>query len=79
VDDYATANGLSISDVVRVALDRLLSGGGSVQAGGLHGSSNAPYMTITVQVAPATQRTTAAAETREYYGSEAASLANGRS
>ena len=79
VDDYATANGLSISDVVRVALDRLLSGGGSVQAGGLHGSSNAPYMTITVQVAPATQRTTAAAETRQYYGSEAASLANGRS
>jgi hypothetical protein len=29
-------------------------------------------MTVTVQAAPATQRTTSAAETREYYGSEAA-------
>ena len=72
VDDYAAANGLSLSEVVRVALDRLLSGGGTVQAGGLHGSSTAPYMTVTVQAAPATQRTTSAAETREYYGSEAA-------
>jgi hypothetical protein len=72
VDDYATANGLSLSEVVRVVLDRLLSGGGNAQAGGLHGSSTAPYMTVTVQAAPATQRTTRAAETREYYGTEAA-------
>lgn len=77
VDDYATANGLSLSEVVRVALDRLLSGGGTVQAGGLHGSSTAPYMTVTVQAAPATQRTTTAAETREYYGSDAAARAGG--
>jgi hypothetical protein len=72
VDDYAAANGLSLSEVVRVALDRLLSGGATVQVGGLHGSSTAPYMTVTVQAAPATQRTTSAAETREYYGSDAA-------
>lgn len=72
VDDYGAANGMSLSEVVRVALDRLLSGGATVQAGGLHGSSTAPYMTVTVQTVPATQRTTSAAETREYYGSDAA-------
>lgn len=68
VDDYATAHGLTLSEAVRVALDHMLSGGGSVQAGGLHGSSSAPSMTITVRAAPATQRTTTAAETREHYG-----------
>lgn len=68
VDDYATAHGLSLSEAVREALDLMLSGGASVQAGGLHGSSSAPHMTITVQAAPATQRTTTAAETREHYG-----------
>jgi hypothetical protein len=68
VDEYATAHGVTLSEVVREALDNLLSGGGSAQAGGLHGSSSAPYMTITVQAAPATQRTTNAAETREHYG-----------
>jgi hypothetical protein len=72
VDDYAAAHGLSLSEAVRAALDGLLSGGATVQVGGLHGSSTAPYMTVTVQAAPATQRTTSAAETREYYGSEAA-------
>ena len=71
VDDYATAHGLTMSEAVREALDQMLSGAGSVQAGGLHGSSSAPYMTITVQAAPATQRTTTAAETREYYGTAA--------
>jgi hypothetical protein len=68
VDDYATARGLTLSEAVREALDQMLSGGGSVQAGGLHASSSAPYMTIMVQAAPATQRTTTAAETREHYG-----------
>jgi hypothetical protein len=72
VDAYASAHGLSLSEAVRAALDGLLSGGATVQVGGLHGSSTAPYMTVTVQAAPATQRTTSAAETREYYGSEAA-------
>lgn len=68
VDDYATAHGLTLSEAVRAALDHMLSGGERVQAGGLHGSSSAPSMTITVQAAPATQRTTTAAETREHYG-----------
>jgi hypothetical protein len=71
VDDYAVAHGLTLSEVVRVALDRLLAGGGTVEAGGLHASSTAPLTTVTVQALPAGQRTTTAAETREYYGVDA--------
>jgi hypothetical protein len=65
VDEYAEANGLSLSETVRTALERLLSGAGVVQPGGLHGSTTAPSMTITVQSQPVAQRTTLAAETRE--------------
>jgi len=71
VDEYAAARGLTLSEVVRVALDRLLAGGGATEAGGLHGSTTAPSMTVTAQAAPAGQRTTSAAETRALYGSKA--------
>jgi Ribbon-helix-helix protein, copG family len=70
VDEYAAAHGLTLSEVVRVALDRLLAGGGTAEAGGLQGSSTAPYMTVTVHAAPTGQRTTSVAETRALYGSE---------
>jgi hypothetical protein len=72
VDDYAASHAMTLSEVVRAALENLLAGGGAARAGGLHGSTTAPYMTITVQIAPETQRTTSAAEARAYYGSDAA-------
>ena len=65
VDDYAAANGLSLSETVRTALERMLSGAGVLMPGGVHGSTTAPSMTITVRAQPTAQRTTIAAETRE--------------
>jgi hypothetical protein len=70
VDDYAASHSMTLSEVVRAALEHLLGGGAAARAGGLHGSTTAPYMTVTVQVTPETQRTTSAAEARAYYGSE---------
>ncbi len=61
---------MTLSEVVRAALEDLLAGGGASRAGGVHGSTTAPYMTITAQVAPETQRTTSAAEARAYHGSD---------
>lgn len=57
VDEFATANGLTLSETVRLALERLLSGAGVVEPGGVHGSTTAPTLTIALRSQPVGQRT----------------------
>ena len=70
VDEYAAANHVSLSEAVRTALERLLSGAGVVQPGGVHGTTSAATMTITVTSGPVAQRTRSAAEALAVYSTQ---------
>lgn len=73
VDEYAAANHMSLSETVRTALERLLSGGGVVQPGSVHGGTTGATMTIIVTSQPIAQRTRSVAEAREIYATHVAS------
>ena len=70
IDEYAAANHVSLSEAVRTALERLLSGAGVVQPGGVHGTTNAATMTITVTSGSVAPRTRSVAETRATYAGQ---------
>lgn len=68
LDDYAAAHGLSLSEVVRVALDQMLGGLDPLLQGRGFTAANAAKLTITLPQASQEQRTRSVAELRTAYG-----------